>query len=151
MKTFNDCKNDEERKSLGEECYPDNLPERIQKDLRKVNFSFENFSDFGEGGGLANYPSGYDELKNGFHIFYASAGGDWEYPVCFIFYWSEEETLRAYVPKHGNVWNKKEKCAYGSEEEVDPHQDDKDRDEKRDKEFNLDLMNKDILKRVHKK
>ena len=98
---------------MGEE-YPYKLPTIIKKDLSKVNFDWENYTEFKDGG-FALYPNGYMEVSPGFHIFFAQAGGDWEYPVCFIFYWGNG-ILRAYIPNNGNVWNKKEKCAYGSEE-----------------------------------
>lgn len=91
---------------------------QITKDLAKVNFDFENYT--GEGADdfekyIANYPVGYKELTPDFPVHFVNAGGDWEWPVCFVFYWDGSE-LRAYIPKDGNAWNKKEKCAYGSEQ-----------------------------------
>ena len=97
------------------EDFPYELPSQIEKDLSKVNFDWENFSDFNETESFADYPIGYKELKPGFHVFFVNAGGDWEFPICFIFYWGDGK-LRAYIPEDGNAWNKREKCAYGSEE-----------------------------------
>jgi hypothetical protein len=97
------------------EDFPYELPSQIEKDLSKVNFDWENFTNFNETISFASYPVGYRELKPGFHVFFVNAGGDWEFPVCFIFYWGDGK-LRAYIPEDGNAWNKREKCAYGSEE-----------------------------------
>ena len=118
------------------EEYPYELPSNIIKDIRKVQFDFENVTDFKETNGFADYSVGYKELKPGFHTFFVNAGGDWEFPVCFIIYWGNNQ-LRGYVPKDGNVWNKKEKCAY-----------DDDDDENHDGEYNEDKMIEDILNRI---
>jgi len=117
---------------------------QIGKDLSKVQFDWENFTDFNETNGFANYPVGYKELKQDFHVFFVNAGGDWEFPICFIFYWGED-MLRAYIPARGNAWNKIEKCAYGSEEEEDPHNSD------HDDEINESEIIEDILDRIIKK
>lgn len=91
------------------------LPKIITKDLSKVIFDFENCTTYeDEHGFLKNYLSGYYELSPDFHTFWVSAGGDWEIPINFILYWGDNR-LRAYIPKDGNVWNKKYKTAYGSE------------------------------------
>ena len=99
--------------------FPWEMPAQIGKDLSKVSFDWENWTGFeyGDRGnkGFADYPVGYRELKPGFHVFFMNAGGDWEFPICFIFYWGDNK-LRAYIPENGNAWNKKEKCAYGSED-----------------------------------
>jgi len=86
----------------------------IKKDLSKVEFTFDNFTSFQYPENFSNYPVGYMELKTGFHTFFVNAGGDWEFPICFVLYWGNKK-MRAYIPKDGNAWNKKEKCAYGSE------------------------------------
>ena len=98
--------------------FPYEVPSLIEKDLEKVNFEWENYTCFGEPEGFGKYPIGYKELKPGFHVYFAAAGGDWELPVCYIFY-NSDKGIRAYIPKDGNLWNKKEKCAYGSEDEYD--------------------------------
>ena len=97
--------------------YPWEMPQVIEKDLAKVNFDWENYTSFEAKEGFANYPVGYKEIAPGFHIFFAQAGGDWEFPVCFIFYWGDGK-LRAYIPKDGNVWNTKTKSAYGNNDDL---------------------------------
>ena len=98
---------------MDNESFPYEVSDTIERDLSKVNFDWENYTCWEDKEGCG-YPTGYKELATNFHIYLAAAGGDWEHPVCYIFYWGDDE-LRAYIPTDGNVWNKKEKCAYGSE------------------------------------
>ena len=130
---------------MDNEEYPYETSKSIEKDLDKVGFSWENYTDFSSTQGFCNYPVGYKEMKPGFHVFFAAAGGDWEIPICFIFYWGENE-LRAYIPKDGNLWNKKEKCAYGSENE--PIDDYDDQDEIMKNEYSEEKLFADILNRI---
>jgi len=127
---------------MGNEEFPYELPARLEKDLKKVNFDWENFTPFGDDRNFTNYPVGYRELAPGFHVYFVNAGGDWEYPICFCFYWGDGE-LRAYIPKEGNAWNKEEKCAYGSE-------DDADYDKEHDDEVDEGKIIEDILNRIVK-
>jgi len=119
MPTYEDIEALEEQgKNADFEEFPYNLgyqpgTKAIEKDLQKVDFDFENYTSF-ESESYADYPVGYRELKHGFHTFFVNAGGDWEFPICFVLYWGDKK-LRAYIPKDGNAWNKKEKCAYGSD------------------------------------
>lgn len=99
---------------MDNEDYPYKMTKEISKDLLKVDFDFENYTDFKDTSGFCDYPAGYKELADGFHGFFVNAGGDWEFPICFIIYWGYNKKLRAYIPKDGNAWHKKEKCAYGS-------------------------------------
>lgn len=94
------------------------LPEVIEKDLAKINFDRENFS-IDEG--FEDYPCGFEVLENGLPVLFVNSGGDWEFPICFCIYW-DGASLRAYIPKDGNVYNIKEKCAYGSEEDMDSYE-----------------------------
>ena len=106
--------------------FPYDLPKKIEDDLAKVNFDWENYN-MGEAdpcykeeyasdyNGFAGYPCGYEVLDNGLPVLFVNAGGDWEHPICFVFYF-DGKTMRAYIPTDGNIYNKKEKCAYGSEE-----------------------------------
>ena len=96
--------------------FPYNLPESVFKDF-KITFNFENCA-YEENDGFLNYPCGFETLENGLPVLFVNAGGDWECPVCFCIYWDEKK-LRAYIPTDGNIFNKKEKCAYGSEDEPD--------------------------------
>lgn len=43
-----------------------------------------------------------------------NAGGDWEVPICFAFYWDGTE-MRGYIPSEGNVWNKELNRTWGNE------------------------------------
>ena len=129
--------------------FPYEVSKSIDKDLSKINFSWENYTSFEDKQGFCNYPIGYKEMKSDFHVFFAAAGGDWEIPVCYIFYWGDGE-LRAYIPKDGNLWNKKEKCAYGSEDE-EPMDDDDDQNEIIEKEYSEEKLYADILARIIKK
>ena len=80
-----------------DDTFPWEMPAQISKDLSKVKFDWENYSSFDQTPpGFADYPVGYRELKPGFHVFFVNAGGDWEFPICFIFYWSDGK-LRALV------------------------------------------------------
>jgi hypothetical protein len=122
--------------------YEESLSDQILKDLSKVNFDFENYTSFRDNEeGFSTYPVGYWELNPGFHVFFVNAGGDWEYPICFIFYWDGKQ-IRAYIPEDGNAWNKKEKCAYGSESNEDAD------DENHDDEVNEEKIIVDILSRI---
>ena len=125
------------RGMMEDEEYPYEMPNRIAKDILKVDFDFENFTSFNAKEGFAEYPVGYRELSPGFHVFFANAGGDWEFPVCFLFYWGDGR-LRGYTPKKGNAWNKKGKCAYEGEGN-------------HDEEINEIKMVEEILKRIVKK
>jgi len=91
--------------------FPYNLPMKIQKDF-KVSFDWENYFGFDDEPREGNL-EGYREISPGFHIFFAWAGGDWEYPVTWVFY-NSDKGIRAYIPSDGNPWNKKEKCALGN-------------------------------------
>lgn len=96
------------------DIFPNNITETMEKDLSKIDFTLENYTEYDSTYGYRQYPMGYEELVEDFHIFWMSGGGDWEYPVCFIFYWDGNE-IRAYVPTEGNVWNKLTNAAYGNE------------------------------------
>lgn len=92
----------------------------IEKDLSKINFDLENCSVGNadpeyDDGGYCEYPVGYEVLSNGLPVLFVNAGGDWECPICFCLYY-DGKYVRAYIPKNGNLYNKKEKCAYGSED-----------------------------------
>ena len=90
------------------------LTGQIEKDLGKVEFDFENFEcDAVSWQDKDKEFLGFHMLPNGMPFLGCYAGGDWEYPVFFIFYWSGTE-VRAYIPKDGNTFNKKTKQAYGN-------------------------------------
>jgi len=113
------------------------LTERTNKDLEKVEFDRENFEceAYNEDGSSKRF-MGYHTLPNGMSFIGCYAGGDWESPVYFIYYWSGKE-LRAYIPSKGNTYNEEVKMAYGNEESGDD-----------DPEPDFDLMLKDIQERI---
>ncbi len=119
----------------------------INKDLEKVEFSWENITLFDDTTGFAKYPAGYYEMDKDFHVFFMNAGGDWEYPVCFLLYWSGKE-LRGYIPVDGNVYDKKNKIAYGNEEWETEEEEDAAENIDHDSEYDFGLMKKDILNRI---
>lgn len=112
--------------------FPYEMSTKITQDLSKINFDWENYNignadpdyeqypeDFS---GYAGYPCGFETLENGMPVFFINAGGDWEHPICLCLYW-DGKALRGYIPEEGNVFNKKERCAYGSEEDMDDEMD----------------------------
>ena len=105
----------------GEDFEPTLLPQidKIGKDIRSVSFNFENAefekSDHGfyqERGMLG--PRYFGPVP-GVGCY---AGGDWEFPVFFFVYLDEDgKTLRAYVPKDGNIWNYDSNEAFGNSDD----------------------------------
>lgn len=100
--------------------HDDKTVEKIKDDLDKVKFDWENFYCDKSN----NDPSNNDysvmgiwTTVSGIPVLGCMAGGDWEHPVYFVIYPENKTTLRGYIPKEGNTWNKKTKTAYGSEEE----------------------------------
>lgn len=132
--------NNKSRYQFATESLDLNLPDSVYKDLKKVDFSFEN-TEWEEGNEFMNYPCGYKELHNGMHCVFINAGGDWETPVCFVVYW-DGTSMRGYIPKSGNAWNRKAKCAFGNEGEIG-----------RDEDYIPGLRNflKESLTWIHKK
>ncbi len=120
-----------------DEFYPYNLPKAIRNDLSKVEFDFENFSEFNDM--RPDVLEGYREIADGFHVFFAWAGGDCEFPVTWIFY-NSDKGIRAYIPSDGNPWDKKNKSAYGGEYSEEGS--------KQDIIVNESKITADILKRI---
>ena len=145
-----------EKLAIGTEDFDpyENFTSKINDDLKKVNFDFENWNignadpSFerypSDHSGFCNYPVGYETLPNGLPVLFVNAGGDWECPICFCIYW-DGKTLRAYIPDEGNFWNRKEKCAYGSEAE--PTEED-DEIAENGKEADPDLIRQDVMNRI---
>lgn len=124
----------------------DKFPDCFGKDIDKIDFDFENFTLSGRDFSAdIEDTSAYDirTLPNGLVYCLCSAGGDWEVPVSFILYIDPNNQLRAYIPKNGNVYNTKLKCAYGSDEDdgssYDLHVDD---------ELAMTLFEADIASRI---
>jgi hypothetical protein len=92
------------------------LPEKVRKDIGKVEFDFENYEFEPDNAYAGSGPIvGWRTHENGLPYFGVIAGGDWELPVFFIVYWDGKE-LRGYVPTDGNTWNTDTKKAYGNGE-----------------------------------
>ena len=103
----------------GDEEFPYNLPKKVEKDIKKVQFDFENWEI---SGGYMGYPCGYKMINPDFPVLFVNAGGDWETPICFIIYWDGKD-LRGYVPSKGNIFNSITNTAFGSDEESDKYTD----------------------------
>jgi predicted heme/steroid binding protein len=78
----------------------------VQGDL-KIEFDFEN-TDVEK----------IVTLESGVTVAVVSAGGDWEVPLCFAFYYDGKQ-FRAYIPKDGNPYNRSTRTAYGNDEDED--------------------------------
>jgi len=95
---------------------PYELPKKVEEDIGKVNFDFENWEAAAPGYCNCGDIMGYRVAPNGLPFLGVTAGGDWEYPVFFIIYWDGKK-LRGYVPTDGNMWNTDTKEAYGNGED----------------------------------
>jgi hypothetical protein len=108
-----------------DEEFPYNLPLKVlDSDLAKIEFDLENYS-LGDADpnyktiDYSGYPCGYKILPSGIPVLLVNAGGDWEFPICFALYF-DGKGLRGYIPTEGNVFDKKNKSAYGnSDEEIE--------------------------------
>lgn len=120
-------------------------PGKIAKDLSKVEFDCENLDFASE----QKFPGAEDlqdfEVLNGVPVAWISAGGDWEWPLAFVFYIGDDGSLRAYIPNDGNAYNKKTKMAFGNEEDEDEF------DEDRDWIFDSDKLREDVKARIQLK
>lgn len=125
IKSFDDPTYDDE-----DEGFPYNLPLKVlDSDLAKIQFDFENYC-IGDADpsykkypmdnqGFSGYPCGYKILPSGIPVLLVNAGGDWEFPICFALYY-DGKGIRGYIPTEGNVFDKKNKSAYGnSDEEIE--------------------------------
>ena len=120
------------------------LPNPIRKDLSKINFDMENSDLMGE----YNMPGTEDlkafEMLGDFPVAWICAGGDWEQPLLFVLYIGDKGELRAYIPKDGNAYNHKEKCAYGSEED----QDESENFDESNYKFDANKLREDVIGRI---
>ena len=100
----------------------------IYKDLSKIEVDTENVDYIGEyempgTESLEPFEMITDGSGNAFPVAWCACGGDWENPLVFVLYIGQKGELRAYIPKDGNVYNKKTKAAYGNGDD-DPCWDD---------------------------
>ncbi len=138
LNSFNSSELEFKLEKLGSFPFVLDLSPEMIKDLRKVSFNTENFSCvLDNDGDVYGYKlGGMQTLDNGFTFLGCAAGGDWEHPVFFIIYW-DGKTLRGYVPKEGNIWDKKNKTAFD---------DDGDLHIVNDKEIEEDIKKRIIIK-----
>ena len=123
--------------------FPYEMTPKIDKDLSKINFDWENY-DY-ENQGYNCYPCGYEVLSNGLPVLFINAGGDWEIPICFCLYW-DGKAVRGYIPTEGNIFNVKEKCAYGSEDNTEEYEEEYDK--MNEKNGDPEAIRKDVMNRI---
>ena len=95
---------------------------KVINDLSKIYVDFENVEPFGTEDSYSHLSGlecmeGYEMVGDGesvFPILWCCGGGDWEFPLVFVLYIGQKGELRGYIPKDGNVYNHKEKAAYGN-------------------------------------
>lgn len=80
-------------------------------DVQKIRFDYENV-----------FVERFDIMSNGVPFALISAGGDWEVPLVFVFYFDGKQ-FRGYVPKDGNIYNRTLKQAYGNANEDEDNAD----------------------------
>ena len=99
----------------------------VRDDLSKIEVDTENVNYIGEYEMPGTEPLEHFEMigagGTAFPVAWCACGGDWENPLVFVLYIGRKGELRAYIPKDGNVYNKKEKAAYGNNDD-DPSWDD---------------------------
>ena len=99
----------------------------IRDDLSKIEVDTENVDYIGEYEMPGTESLEHFEMigagETAFPVAWCACGGDWENPLVFVLYIGQKGELRAYIPKDGNVYNKKEKAAYGNNDD-DPSWDD---------------------------
>ena len=78
----------------------------LDKDLKKINFDFENFEHEDSGCGF--------RMIGDIPVLACFAGGDWENPIAFFIYLDPKMKLRAYIPIDGNCFNIDKKSAFGN-------------------------------------
>jgi hypothetical protein len=116
----------------------------VINDIKKIEVDCENVLgddydleelDYSEDG----FSYGYDTLSSGVVVRWFKIGGDWEIPVGVCLYVGDDSRLRAYIPKDGNVYNKRLKSAYGNNDDGEDHMED---------EFDMDAMRNAASKRI---
>lgn len=122
--TISDLQAKIDKKAIGHHDVVQALQEILEKDL-KVQFDCENTYCSKAHWKESEFFLGYHTLLNGLTFLGCAAGGDWEYPVCFICYWDGKK-LRGYIPTEGNWYNTDTMWAFGnSDESGDPLADSK--------------------------
>ena len=127
------------------DIYRNYAPKIIYKDLSKINFDMENIEYVGEFSTPGTEDLEPFEMLGNFPVAWVCAGGDWEQPLVFVLYIGDKGELRAYIPKDGNAYNHKEKCAYGSEEDPDEAEN---FDVENDYKFDSNKLREDVMGRI---
>ena len=123
-----------------------NSPDKLYSDIHdKLEVDGENSELIGK----FDMPGTEDleqfEMLNGVPIAWCGMGGDWEMPIVVALYIGYKGELRAYVPKDGNAYNKKNKAAFGNEDDDDEF------DEDKDYVFDADKLREDVKNRIQAK
>lgn len=126
---------------------------KVINDLSKIYVDFENVEPFGTEDSYDHLSGlecmeGYEMVGDGesaFPILWCCGGGDWEFPLVFVLYIGQKGELRGYIPKDGNVYNHKEKAAYGNNDSDPSWYDDPD-----DPlfQFDADKLRADVAHRI---
>ena len=121
----------------------------VRDDLSKIEVDTENVDYIGE----YEMP-GTESLERfemigtggtAFPVAWCACGGDWENPLVFVLYIGRKGELRAYIPKDGNVYNKKTKAAYGNGDDDPCWDDDPDNSLL---QFDADKLRADVTGRI---
>ena len=122
----------------------------VRQDLSKIAVDTENVDYVGEYEMPGTEPLGHFEMVadaggTTFPVAWCACGGDWENPLVFVLYIGQKGELRAYIPKDGNVYNKKEKAAYGNNDDDPCWEDDPDNPLL---QFDADKLRADVANRI---
>ena len=82
----------------------------------KVIFDCENITGIDETFDMPGFKPGYATLRDGTPVRWVGAGGDWEWPLAACVYIGDDDELKIYVPKAGNLWNYETGYALGNTE-----------------------------------
>ena len=124
----------------------------VRDDLSKIEVDTENVNYIGEYEMPGTEPLEHFEMigagGTAFPVAWCACGGDWENPCVFVLYIGKKGELRAYIPKDGNVYNKKEKAAYGNNDDDPSWDDDPDNPLL---QFDADKLRADVGRRIEVK
>ena len=88
--------------------------EKRRTDPYGVRFDCENVTYEDEQFNMPGFTAGYAMLDGKLPVRWVGVGGDWEMPVAACVYIGDDDELKVYVPKAGNVWNFNTRCAIGN-------------------------------------
>ena len=125
---------------------------KVRSDLSKIDVDFENADFVGEykmpGTESLDH---YEMIGSGaaaFPVAWCACGGDWESPLAFVLYLGQKGELRGYIPEDGNAYNKKEKAAYGNNDDDPSWEDNPDNPLL---QFDADKLRADVAGRIEVK